>query len=46
MQPTTSNSHSRTIFPYDVYNQAGFDNPLVNEIVFIYLGISKMSFTF
>ena len=46
MQPTTSNSDSRLIFLYHVHNQAGFDNPFINRRGFIYLGISKMSFTF
>ena len=46
MQPTTSNSDSRPIFPYHVHNQAGFDNPFINGRGFIYLGISKMSFIF
>ena len=46
MQPTTSNNDSRPIFPYHVHNQAGFDNPFINGRGFIYLGISKMSFTF
>ena len=46
MQPTTSNNDSRPIFSYDVHNQAGFDNPFINGRGFIYLGISKMSFTY
>ena len=46
MQPTTSSSHSRSIFPYHVHNQAGFGNPFINGRGFIYLGISKLSFTF
>ena len=46
MQPKTINSDSRPIFPYHVHNQAGFDNPFINGRGFIYLGISKMSFTF
>ena len=46
MQPTTSNNDSRPIFPYHVHNQADFDNPFINGRGFIYLGISKMSFTF
>ena len=46
MQPTTSNNDSRPIFPYHIHNQAGFDNPFINRRGFIYLGISKMSFTF
>ena len=41
-----SNSHSRSIFPYHVHNQAGFNNPFINGRGFIYLGISKLSFTF
>ena len=45
MQPTISND-SRPIFPYHVHNQAGFDNPFINGRGFIYLGISKVSFTF
>ena len=39
MQPTTSNSDSRPIFPYHVHNQAGFDNPFINRRGFIYLGV-------
>ena len=35
MQPTTSNSNSRPIFPYHVHNQAGFDNLFINERGFI-----------
>ena len=27
------------------HNQAGFDNPFINGRGFIYLGISKLSFT-
>ena len=46
MQPTTSNSDSRPIFPYHIHNQAGFDNPFINRRGFIYLGISKKSLTF
>ena len=46
MQPTTSTRDSRPIFPYQVHNQAGFDNSFINGRGFIYLGISKMSFTF
>ena len=49
MQPTTSNNHSRPIFPYHVQNQvdlADFDSLFINRKGFIYLGISKMSFTF
>ena len=46
MQPTTSSSHSRSIFPYHVHSQAGFGNPFINGRGFIYLGISKLSFTF
>ena len=46
MQPRTSNSDSRPIFPYHVHNQAGFDNSFINQRGFIYLGVSKMSFTF
>ena len=34
------------IFPYYVHNQAGHDNPFINWRGLIYLGISKMSFTF
>ena len=44
MQPTTSNNDSRPIFPY--HNQTDFDNPFINGRGFIYLGNSKMSFTF
>ena len=46
IEPTTGNTNSRPIFPYHVNNQAGFDNPFINGRGFIYLGISKMSFTF
>ena len=46
MQPTISNNDSRPIFPYHVHNQAGFDNPFINEKGFIYFGMSEMSFTF
>ena len=46
MKPTTNNNDSLPIFPYHVYNQADFDNPFINGQSFIYLGISKMSFTF
>ena len=46
MQPTTSTNDSRPIFPYHVHNQADFDNPFINGRGFIYLGLSKMSFTF
>ena len=38
--------HSRSIFPYHLYHQVGFDNPFINGRGFIYLGISKMSFIF
>ena len=34
------------IFPYYIYNHADFDNPFINGRAFIYLGISKVSFTF
>ena len=43
MQPTTSNNDSRPIFLYHVHKQVDFENPFNN---FIYLGISKMIFTF
>ena len=33
------------IFPY-VYNHADFGNPFINRRAFIYLAISKLSFTF
>ena len=46
IEPTTGNTNSRPIFPYHVNNQAGFDNRFINGRGFIYLGISKMSFTF
>ena len=46
MQPTTSNSDWRPIFPYHDHNQAGFDNPFTNGSGFIYLGISRISFPF
>ena len=45
MQPTTSTNDSRPIFPYHVHNQADFDNPFINGRGFIYLRISKISFT-
>ena len=44
MQHRTRNNDSRPVFPYPLHNQAGFDNPFINT--FIYLGISKMSFSF
>ena len=31
MQPTISNSHSRSIFLYHVHSQAGFDSPFINR---------------
>ena len=37
MQPTTSNNHSLSVFPYHVYNQAGFENLFINGRGFIYL---------
>ena len=46
MQHTTGNNGSLPIFSYHVHNQADFDNPFITEKGFIYLGISKMSFTF
>ena len=46
MQPTTGNNDSRPIFPHHVHNQVDFDNPFINGIVFIYLGISKISSPF
>ena len=46
LQPTTSINHSLSIFPYHVHNQADFDNLFINGEDFIYLGISKLSFTF
>ena len=46
MQPTSSNSHSRSVFPYNFLNQAGFHNPFINGRSFIYLVIAKLSFTF
>ena len=46
MQPTTSNTDSRPVFPYHVHNQADFDNPFINGRGFIYLRISKTTFTF
>ena len=50
MQPTTNNNDSPPVFPYHVHNQtdfddADFDNPFIRGIGFIYLGISRMSFT-
>ena len=35
-----------TIFPYHVHKQADFEISFINGRGFIYLGISKMSFTF
>ena len=46
MQSTTSSNDSLPFFPYHVQNQTDFDNPFINGRGFIYLGISKMSFTF
>ena len=46
MQPPTSNNDPRPVFPYHIHNQADFGNPFIDERGFIYLGISKMSFTF
>ena len=46
MQPRTSNTDSRPIFPYHVHNQADFDIPLINARGFIYLGISKIATLF
>ena len=46
MRPTTRNNHSQSIFPYHVHNQTGFDNPFINGRSFIYLVMSKLSFTF
>ena len=46
MQPTSSNNDLRPIVPYHVHNQADFDNPFINGRSFVFLGISKMSFTF
>ena len=45
MQPTTSNNDSRLVFPYNAHNQVDFDNPFISGRDFIYLQISKMSFT-
>ena len=46
VQPTTRNNDSQKIVPYNVHIQAGFDNPLINRKVIIYLGISAISLTF
>ena len=46
MQLTTRSSDSRPNCLYHVCNQGGFDNLFINGRGFIYLGISKMSFTF
>ena len=46
MQPTTSNNDSRAAFPYHAHNEADCDKPFINGKGFIYLGISKMIFTF
>ena len=46
MQLKTSRSDSRPIFPHNFRNHPDFDNPFINVRGFIYLGISKMSFTF
>ena len=42
---TTSNN-SWPIFPHHAHNQADFENLFINGRGFIYLGISKISFTF
>ena len=46
LQQLTSSSDLRQILPYHVHNQADFDNPFIIGKGFIYLGTSKMSFTF
>ena len=46
MQPTTRNNDSQPIFPCHVHKQADFENSFINGRGFIYLEISKMSFTF
>ena len=46
MLTTTSNNDSRPIFPNDVHKQEDFENPFINGRGFIYLGSTKMSFTF
>ena len=46
MQPTASNNDLWPVFPYHVHNHADFDNPFINGKGFIYLGISKLNFTF
>ena len=46
MQTTASNNDSRPVFPYHVHDQTDFDNPFINGRDFIYLSISKMTFTF
>ena len=46
IQPTASNNDLRPIFPYHVNYQAGFDIAFITGRGFIYLGISRMSFTF
>ena len=43
MQPTTSNSDSRSFFPYHVRSQAGLNNPFINKRNFTFLGILKMN---
>ena len=45
-EPKTSNSDSQPIFSYHVHHQKSFENLFINERGFIYLGISKMRFTF
>ena len=42
MEPTTSNINSRSIFPYHLHNQVGFDNDVNNGRGFIYLGIWRI----
>ena len=46
MQPTTSNSHSGSILPYHVHNQAGFDNLFINGKCFIYFIYFEVEFHF
>ena len=50
MQPTTNNNDWPPVFPYHVHNQTDFDyldfgNPFIREKGFIYLGISRISFS-
>ena len=45
-QAASTTNDSRPIFHYYAHNQTDFENLFINGRGFIYLGISKMSFTF